>query len=87
MVSHLSNKKEQAELRQTFNLFDINGDGKIEEEEFVKAYQKVYPSMDPIQVAKDAREFFAAADIDKNGSIDFGEWSAATINKRTLLNE
>jgi Ca2+-binding EF-hand superfamily protein len=25
--------------------------------------------------------------VDKNGSIDFGEWSAATINKRSLLNE
>jgi Ca2+-binding EF-hand superfamily protein len=65
----------------------MNGDGKIEEEEFVKAYQKVYPQMDPVQVAKDAREFFAAADVDKNGSIDFGEWSAATINKRNLFNE
>ncbi len=43
--------------------------------------------MDPAQVAKDARDFFDAADIDKNGSIDFGEWSAATINKRALLNE
>jgi calcium-dependent protein kinase len=43
--------------------------------------------MDKTQVAEEARAFFEAADVDKNGSIDFGEWSAATINKRTLLNE
>jgi hypothetical protein len=31
--------------------------------------------------------FFEGIDTDKNGSIDFGEWCAATINKRSLLNE
>jgi Ca2+-binding EF-hand superfamily protein len=87
MVSHLSTKKEQAELRKTFNQFDSNGDGKIEEEEFVNAYKKVYPHMDPETVAKEATQFFKAADVDKNGSIDFGEWCAATIDKRGLLNE
>lgn len=30
---------------------------------------------------------FGHADVDKNGSLDFGEWCAATINKRELLNE
>jgi hypothetical protein len=38
-------------------------------------------------VRKEAIEFFDAVDIDKNGSIDFGEWCAATINKRSLLRE
>lgn len=87
MVSHLSDKKEQAELRQTFNQFDLNGDGKIEKDEFIQAYKKVYPQMDPEQVKREATAFFDAADTDKNGSIDFMEWSAATINKRVLLNE
>lgn len=36
---------------------------------------------------KEANDFFTAADVDKNGEIDFGEWCAATINKRQLLNE
>ena len=68
-------------------MFDQNGDGKIEVDEFIMAYKKVYPTMDPTQVEEEAKAFFEAADIDKNGSIDFGEWSAATINKRSLLNE
>jgi hypothetical protein len=28
MVTHMTTKKEQAELKKTFNLFDLNGDGK-----------------------------------------------------------
>jgi hypothetical protein len=53
----------------------------------VNAYKKVYPHMDPETVVKEATQFFKAADVDKNGSIDFGEWCAATIDKRGLLNE
>lgn len=58
MVSRLSTKKEQAELKNTFNLFDLNGDGKIQIDEFITAYQKVYPTMDPERVAEEARAFF-----------------------------
>ena len=87
MVTHLSTRQEQTELRKTFNLFDINGDGKIEKEEFLASYKKVYQNFDPEKVTKEAIEFFDAVDIDKNGSIDFGEWCAATINKRSLLRE
>jgi len=65
----------------------VNGDGKIELEEFISSYKKVYPAMDPSKVVKDATVFFNNVDLDKNGCIDFGEWCAATINKRTLLNE
>ena len=43
--------------------------------------------MDPEKVKVQAVEFFNKADVDKNGSIDFSEWSAATINKSNLLND
>lgn len=43
--------------------------------------------MDPDQVAAEATTFFKHADADGNGSLDFSEWSAATINKTNLLNE
>lgn len=87
MVTHLSSKKEQQALRNTFNQFDKNGDGKIERQEFIDAYKKIYPHIDPVQVEKEANDFFTQADQDGNGEIDFGEWCAATINKRQLLNE
>jgi len=43
--------------------------------------------MDEKEVQKEAETIFANADTDNNGSLDFGEWCAATINKRELLNE
>ena len=43
--------------------------------------------MDPDQVKKEARRFFDAIDTDGNGSIDFTEWCAATIDNRRLLSE
>jgi Ca2+-binding EF-hand superfamily protein len=43
--------------------------------------------MSPDDVAKEAKEFFIIADVDKSGTLDFGELSAATINKTNLLNE
>jgi hypothetical protein len=43
--------------------------------------------MDELTVIQQATEFFYLADTDKSGSIDFTEWCAATINKRSMLNE
>jgi Ca2+-binding EF-hand superfamily protein len=87
MVSHLSTKEEQYELKRSFNLFDVNGDGRIELDEFIEAYRKAYPDFAPKKVTKEATEYFQAVDVDRNGSIDFGEWCTATINKRTLISE
>jgi calcium-dependent protein kinase len=87
MVTHMTTKKEQAELKKTFNLFDLNGDGKIAKQEFIDSYKKVYTALDEEQVLAQASEFFERADTDKNGSIDYGEWCAATINRRNMLNE
>jgi len=38
-------------------------------------------------VVKDASRIFDVVDVDKSGSIDFAEWSVATINRNTLLTE
>ena len=51
------------------------------------AYKKVYPNHDLESIEREAKEYFATMDTDGNGSVDFSEWCAATINKRTLLNE
>jgi Ca2+-binding EF-hand superfamily protein len=38
MTTHLATKEERIELRKSFQQFDINGDGKIELDEFIAAY-------------------------------------------------
>lgn len=74
-------------MRKTFNQFDSNGDGSITRQEFIDSYKKFYKHMSEEDVEEEANKFFEVADIDGNGEIDFGEWCAATINKRNLLNE
>lgn len=86
MATQLSSKKEQQQLRDSFNQFDKNGDGKIELAEFIEAYKIVYPHLDVEDLEKEARDIFAAADADGNGFLDYGEFTTATINQRDLLN-
>ena len=83
----MGTKQEQQELKETFNIFDINGDGKIELDEFIQSYRKVYPHLTNDHIVEEATAFFKTVDVKGNGSIDFGEWSAATIHKRTLLTD
>jgi hypothetical protein len=47
----------------------------------------MYPQMDPADLKAEATAIFKKADTDGSGALDYGEWSAATINKRELLNE
>lgn len=55
--------------------------------EFLHAYSVMYPQMDPTDLKAEATAIFKKADTDGSGALDYGEWSAATINKRELLNE
>ena len=68
-------------MRKSFHLFDQNGDGLIQREEFLRAYRDLYPTKDPVEVDERANEIFNIADVDGNNTIDFGEWCTATINK------
>jgi calcium-dependent protein kinase len=51
------------------------------------AYEQLYPEMDKQDLKAEATAIFKKADVDGSGALDYGEWSAATINKRELLNE
>ena len=81
MAGHLATKKQQRELRQTFNQFDENGDGVISRDEFLKGYKILYPNVAQDEIEERALEIFNNADVDGNGAIDFGEWCTATINQ------
>jgi Ca2+-binding EF-hand superfamily protein len=69
-------------MRKTFNLFDANGDHKIEEAEFISTYIKINPTMGWEAALKEAITLFKAVDLDKNGSISFKEWVAAGITMK-----
>jgi len=65
----------------------LNGDGKIDKDEFKKAYKNIYPDHDEEKIDEECERLFTAADVDKSGVVDYNEWCAATINKREVLND
>ena len=87
MSGHLATKKQQRELRTSFNQFDENGDGMIQRSEFLKAYRAMNPNVANDEMDERANEIFDHADADGSGEIDFGEWCTATINQQELLSE
>lgn len=87
MSSHLTTKKQQQELQNSFKQFDENGDGVIQRDEFLRAYRTLHPDLDQAEVDERANEIFNQADVDGSGEIDFGEWCTATINQQELLSE
>lgn len=80
MSGHLATKKQQTELRKSFQQFDENGDGLIQRDEFVRGYLRMMKDSDAASVEERALEIFEIADTDKSGAIDFSEWCTATIN-------
>ena len=82
MSGHLATKKDQQTLKKSFLQFDENGDGLIQEDEFIKGFKvmnkdKTLSDEDLIEMAK---KIFKEADTDGSGEIDFDEWCTATIN-------
>ena len=56
---------------KAFDLIDADGDGSVTSDELINIIAKVGGSMDP----DEARALIRKADMDKNGSIDFTEFS------------
>merc|ERR1711971_1540231 len=63
---------ESRELRQAFDPIDVDRDGTITAEELINVIEKLGGSMSE----DEARGLIRKADFDKNGSIDFTEFSS-----------
>jgi len=61
-----------AELRETFNHFDVDENGFIDIEEFAHLLDTLHADMSPDEI----RIGFRAIDADRNGLIDFDEFCA-----------
>ena len=73
--------KDQEEMRKIFTSMDKNFDGVLSKEEVVNGLYKMGYS-DP---EEHAERIFEVADINKNGTLEFTEWCAATMDKDLIL--
>ena len=57
----------------------------IDQSEFIARFLELNPQTDKAQAVSRAMQLFEEADVDKNGSISFAEWCAASANTQQSL--
>ena len=63
------------EIKALFEKFDTNGDGFVTKQQFLEGYEKYF-----ITEGRDtAIEAFGLADTEKDGRLDYAEWSSALV--------
>ena len=62
---------------------DINKDGKLQRNELILGYRKIYGQFAEEEVDK----ILKIADIDGRGEIDYSEWLIATLDKKNLVSD
>lgn len=72
---------ETYELSKMFNSFDKNGDGKLSSEELYEGYKMAGLDTNGLDM------MIAKCDVDHSGFIDYTEFIAASISKKTILSK
>ena len=85
-ISHMQTSSSQlTELKEMFKTLDKNNDGSISLEELEEGMSDIVALFNLDE--PDVREMLAAADADKNGTIDYGEFIAAAFDRDILLSQ
>ena len=82
ITTHCLNSQDIKELREVFKTIDINGDGKLSNEELLKHYE-IYMGSD--HALEEVQKIMTEVDTDNNGFIDYTEFLKATLNQRTVM--
>ena len=84
LVHNFPQMKDVINACKLFNQIDVNGDGKINKQEFLKGLKNKISSD---SLAKDVDQIFKNIDMDNNGYIEYEEFVRAAVNKEHFLNE
>ena len=83
IVSQHTTNSEKNGLTQVFNSLDTSGRGRLSKEDIIAGYKKIcgdsYPGDEELSKLIDR------LDVDKSGFIDYTEFAAATISRKTIL--
>ena len=84
LTNQISNNEEIKKLKEEFDKIDVNKDGEISKDEFIKCLESIYPSQEA-KLKADA--IFKEIDFNNDGSINFSEFLTVNIQKEKLLNK
>jgi calcium-dependent protein kinase len=83
VIAESLSEEEIAGLKEMFLMMDSDGSGAISFEELKEGLKKVGSNL----MEADIRQLMDAADVDHNGTIDYGEFLAATLNLHKIERE
>lgn len=83
VASQFLTKTEEKEIREVFSALDLDGDGKLSQDELLVGYSKLYGAGAEAAVARIMRE----VDTDNSGFIDYTEFARVTVNTRKLVTQ
>ena len=84
LVHNFPQMKDVVNACKLFNQIDINGDGKITEEELLKGLSTKIKSN---TLKDDVREIYKNLDMDNNGYIEYEEFVRAAVSKEKFMND
>jgi calcium-dependent protein kinase len=83
VIAESLSEEEIAGLKEMFLMMDSDGSGSISFEELKEGLKKVGSNL----MEADVRQLMDAADVDHDGTIDYGEFLAATLNLNKIERE
>lgn len=85
IVSNIAYNDVQDDALQVFRSLDLDGDGKITEDELAQGFKKFYKSVDKDIIKAEVKEIIGELDSNVSGSIDYTEFLLSGISKKSLL--
>ena len=84
LVHNFPQMKDVVNACKLFNQIDVNGDGKVNQQELLKGLQSKIKSD---TLAEDVEQIYKNIDMDNNGYIEYEEFVRAAVSKERFINE
>uniref|UniRef100_A0ACD5WF28 Uncharacterized protein n=2 Tax=Avena sativa TaxID=4498 RepID=A0ACD5WF28_AVESA len=83
VIADYLSSEEVDDIKQMFDVMDINKNGKLTFEEFKAGFRKLGNKMHD----SDLQMLMDAADVDKNGTLDYGEFVTVSVHVKKIGND